>query len=119
MIRRITTVLTRLNTASAAQLQPDAIPAARQEAGYTSWRDRVLTPMTPIQLFLLQLLHGHTACSHLSHLAGLRFSVSAHGQARSNLSLALVGFLFTLLCPSVSPIAFKRCARDIRLRDHS
>src|SRR5918996_3967144 len=59
----------------ATQLQPDAILAACQEAGYTSWRDRVLTPVTTLQLFLLQILHGNTACSHLPHLAGLRFSV--------------------------------------------
>ena len=41
-----------------------------QEAGCTSWRDRVLTPVTTIQLFLLQRLHGHTACSHVPHLSG-------------------------------------------------
>jgi hypothetical protein len=70
MIARLTTVLTRLKTEWAAQLHPDAILAVCQEAGDPSWRDRVLTPVTTIQLFLLQLLHGHTACSHLPHLSG-------------------------------------------------
>src|SRR5215475_14470966 len=98
MIPRITTVLTRLKTEWAAQLQPDAILAACQEAGYTSWRDRVLTPLTTIQLFLLQILHGNTACSHLPHLSGLRFSASAYGQARSKLPLDLLRLLLTHLC---------------------
>ena len=52
MVPRITAVLTRLKTDGATQLQPDAILAACQEAGYTAWRDRVLTPVTTIQLFL-------------------------------------------------------------------
>jgi hypothetical protein len=87
MVPRITAVLTRLKTAWATQLQPDAILAACQEAGYTSWRDRVLTPVTTIQLFLLQILHGNTACSHLPHLSGIRFSASAYCQARARLPL--------------------------------
>jgi Transposase DDE domain len=83
MIPCIAAVLTRFKTDWAAQLQPDAILAVCQEAGYTSWRDRVLTPVTTIQLFLLQVLHGNTACSHLPHLSGLRFSASAYCQARA------------------------------------
>ena len=70
MVPRITAVLTRLKTDWTTQLQPDAILAACQEAGYTSWRDRVLTPVTTIQLFLLQILHGNTACRHVPHLSG-------------------------------------------------
>ena len=100
MIPCITAVLTRLKTEWAAQLQPDAIKATCQEAGYTSWRDRVLTPVTTIQLFLLQILHGNTACSHLPHLSGLRFSASAYCQARSKLPLDLFGLLLTRLCTS-------------------
>jgi hypothetical protein len=70
MIPRITTVLTRLKTDWAAQLEPDVMMAVCREAGYTSWRDRVLTPVTTIQLFLLQILPGHTACSQAPHLSG-------------------------------------------------
>jgi hypothetical protein len=61
--------------------------AAGQGAGYPSWRNRVLTPVTTMQLFLLQMLHGHTACRHLPHLSGLRFSASASCQARVRLPL--------------------------------
>ena len=100
MIPCITAVLTQLKTDWAAQLEPDAILAVCREAGYTSWRDRVLTPVTTIQLFLLQILHGNTACSHLPHLSGLRFSASAYCQARSKLPLDLFGLLLTRLCTS-------------------
>ncbi len=103
MVPRITAVLTRFKTDWAAQLQPDAIKAACQEAGYPSWRDRMRTPVTTIQLFLLQILHGNTACSHLPHLSGLRFSASAYCQARTKLPLDLFGLLLTRLCASVQP----------------
>jgi IS4 transposase len=93
MIPCIAAVLTRFKTDWAAQLQPDAILAVCQEAGYTSWRDRVLTPVTTIQLFLLQILHGNTACSHLPHLSGLRFSASAYCQARAKLPLHFFALL--------------------------
>jgi Transposase DDE domain len=93
MVPRITAVLTRLKTDWATQLQPDAILAACQEAGYTSWRDRMLTPVTTIQLFLLQILHGNTACSHLPHLSGIRFSASAYCQARARLPLRFCDLL--------------------------
>jgi DDE family transposase len=101
MVLNLTAVLARFKTDWAAQLQPEAIKAAGQEAGYTTWRDRLLTPVTTIQLFLLQLLHGNTACSHLPHLSGLRFSASAYCQARTTLPLALFELLLARLCGSV------------------
>jgi Transposase DDE domain len=100
MVLKITAVLARFKTDWTAQLQPDAIKAACQEAGYTTWRDRLLTPVTTIQIFLLQILHGNTACSHLPHLAGLRFSASAYCQARTKLPLDLFELLLARLCGS-------------------
>lgn len=93
MVPSVTTVLQRFKTDWAAQLQPDAIYAACQEVGYTSWRDRLLNPVTTVQLFLLQILHGNTACQHLPHLSGLRFSASAYCQARSKLPLPILAHL--------------------------
>jgi hypothetical protein len=103
MVASVTAALKRLKTEWATQLQPEAIIAACEEAGYTSWRDRVLTPVTTIQLFLLQILHGNTACSHLPHLSGIRFSASAYCQARAKLPLDLFALLLTRLCTSVQP----------------
>jgi hypothetical protein len=76
MVPSITTILQRFTGEWATRLQPDAILAVCGESGYTAWRDRVLTPVTTMQLFLLQILHGNTACSHLPHLSGLRFSAA-------------------------------------------
>jgi hypothetical protein len=70
MVPNITTILQRFTGEWATLLQPDAILTVCRDIGYTAWRDRVLTPVTTVQLFLLQILHGHTACSHLPHLSG-------------------------------------------------
>jgi hypothetical protein len=52
MVASITAVLSRFKAEWATQLQSEAIIGACEEVGYTSWRDRVLTPVTTIQLFL-------------------------------------------------------------------
>jgi len=87
MVPNITAILQRFTGEWAALLPPDAILAACGKAGYTGWRDRVLTPVTTLHLFLLQILHGNTACSHLPHLSGLRFTAAAYCQARAKLPL--------------------------------
>jgi Transposase DDE domain len=93
MVPSIATILQRFTGEWATLLQPDAILALCSEIGYTAWRDRVLTPVTTIQLFLLQILHGNTACRHLPHLSGLRFSAAAYCQARAKLPLHLFDLL--------------------------
>jgi Transposase DDE domain len=93
MAPSITTILQRFTGEWATLLQPDAILAVCSEIGYTAWRDRVLTPVTTVHLFLLQILHGNTACSHLPHLSGLRFSAAAYCQARARLPLHFFNLL--------------------------
>jgi hypothetical protein len=46
MVVSVTAALKRFKMEWATQLQPEAIIAACEAAGYTSWRDRVLTPVT-------------------------------------------------------------------------
>ena len=93
MLAQLTQTLQRLQTDWAAQLQPDAIQAACDAVGYTQWRDRLLHPVVTVQVFLLQILHGNTACRHLPHLSGIRFSASAYCQARMKLPLAVLEHL--------------------------
>jgi hypothetical protein len=83
MVPTMTIILQRFKGEWAVLLQPEAILTVCREIGYTTWRDRVLTPVTTIQLFPLQILHGNTACTHLPHLSGLRFSAAAYCQARA------------------------------------
>ena len=52
MVASVTAVLSRFTTEWATPWQPEALIGACEEAGYTSWRDRVLTPVTTIQLLL-------------------------------------------------------------------
>jgi hypothetical protein len=68
MVPHITAILQRLTGEWATLLQPEAILAACGEVGSTGWRDRLLTPVTTVPLFLLQMLPGHTACRHLPPL---------------------------------------------------
>ena len=93
MVPSVTTVLQRFKTDGAAQLQPEAIHAACEAVGYTAWRDRRLNPVITGPWFLLQILHGHTACRHLPHLAGVYFSASASCQARAKLPIRLLEYL--------------------------
>jgi hypothetical protein len=60
-------------------------------------------PCMTRSVITLQILHGTTACSHLPHLSGLRFSASAYCQARRKLPLDLFALLLTRLCASVQP----------------
>ena len=54
------------------------------------WRDRLLNPLVTLNLFIMQIMHGNTAITHLRHLAPLRFSATAYCKARMRLPLALV-----------------------------
>jgi len=114
MVPNITAILQRLTGEWAARLQPDAILAVCGEVGYTGWRDRVLTPVTTMQLFLWQSLHGNTACNHLPHLSGLRFSAAAYCQARARLPLRF----FALLLERFSSAVQRSAVDDGRWQGH-
>ena len=97
MVPSVTTVLQRFKTDWAAQLQPEAIHAACEAVGYTAWRDRLLNPVITVHWFLLQILHGNTACRHLPHLAGFYCSASAYCQARAKLPIRVLEHLLERL----------------------
>ena len=107
MVPNITTILQRFTGEWAMLLHPAAILTRCREIGYTAWRARVLTPVTTVPLFLLQMLHGNTACRPLPHLSGLRFTAAAYGQARGRLPRRF----FDLLLERVSS-AVQRSALD-------
>jgi hypothetical protein len=76
------------------QFEDDAILAACEQAG-VKWRDRLLTPVYVVKLFLLQILFGNTACEHVPRLAGKAFTGEAYCKARSRLPLAVLQALLT------------------------
>src|SRR4051794_4129166 len=83
---RFATILPRLRQDLAVGLSPRAITDACNAVGHR-WRDGVLNPVTTVYLFLLQVLHGNTACQHVVHFGGRAFSASAYCQARKRLPL--------------------------------
>jgi hypothetical protein len=68
-----------------------------------TWRDRVLDPVTTVHVFLLQILHGNTACSAMSRLAGVAFTATAYCAARSRLPLAVFEVLLRRVCDALFP----------------
>jgi IS4 transposase len=114
MIPNMTPILQCLTGEWAMLLQPEAILTVCRELGYTAWRDRLLTPVTTVHLFLLQVLPGNTACSHLPHLSGLRFTATAYCQARARLPLRF----FDLLLERFSGAVQRSALDDGRWHGH-
>ena len=57
------------------------------------WRERLLTPVRVLRLFLLQILCANTSITHLRQLSGIDFAPASYCQARSRLSLRLLRHL--------------------------
>lgn len=70
--------------------------------GYV-WRTRILDPVTLVHVFLLQILHGNTACTALPRLAGLAFSAAAYCEARKRLPLSVFAVLLRRVCDALLP----------------
>ena len=86
---RIITILGRLKQDLAGELSPVAIEQACKEEKY-SWRKRALDPVTTVYLFILQVLHGNTACSHVIHFSRWNFTDAAYCAARKRLPLGVL-----------------------------
>ena len=54
------------------------------------WRDRLLTPLVTLRLFLLQVLHGNTSIAHLRQLSGLAFAPASYCAARRRLPRGVI-----------------------------
>jgi len=76
------------------ELSPEAIAQAACDAGMT-WNHSLLTPIITVQIFFVQVLHGNTACEHLSHLTGMAFTAAAYCQARMRLKLDTLHLLLS------------------------
>jgi hypothetical protein len=97
MFGNITDALRQIKSDVARALEPALILRVCRELGHT-WRNRELDPVATVQGFLLQVLHGNTACSHVPHLLGKTVSAEAYGMARARLPLGLFGRLLSEVC---------------------
>jgi len=83
-------------------LSPETIAEVCRYLGHR-WRVRVLDPVTSVHVFLLQILHGNTACTALSRLAGVPFTAAAYCYARKRLPLRLFTDLLERICDALFP----------------
>ncbi len=94
-------------------LSPATIHRVCHDLGHV-WRERILDPVTTIHVFLLQILHGNTACTALPHLADLSFTAAAYCGARLRLPLTL----FETLLQRVADALFPEVQDTSRWRGH-
>jgi hypothetical protein len=93
MAHSIVAAIARIKSEVAKWLTPEAIEQTAREVGH-QWRDSLLDPVRTVHLFLLQILHGNTACQHVPRLGNLQCTGAAYCEARSRLP---VGFFQRLL----------------------
>jgi Transposase DDE domain len=67
------------------------------DVGHT-WRQRLLDPANTLALFIIQVLHGNTAISHLRHLSATDCAPSSYSAARARLPLAGLAAVVEQLC---------------------
>ncbi len=68
------------------ELNSDNIASACRDSGMT-WINSMLNPVATVQIFLLQISHGNTSCTHLSHLTRMAFTAAADCTARVRIKL--------------------------------
>jgi hypothetical protein len=102
MALTIPQILQQFKTDVAKALAPETILKICGYLGYVC-RERVLGPVATVHVFLLQILHGNTACTALSRLAGLPFTAGAYCLARKRLPLTLFEDLLQRVCDALYP----------------
>jgi len=100
MFGNIAHALGQIKSDVARALEPGLIVRVCRELGHT-WRNRQLDPVSTVQAFLLQVLHGNTACTHVPHLLGKSVTGEAYGMARARLPLELFERLLGEVCNSL------------------
>jgi hypothetical protein len=88
MVGMVTEARKHIKADLAVLLDAPTILALCREVG-SQWRARLLDPVTTVHLFIVQILHGNTACSHLPPLVAQRLTASAFCQARTRLPLVV------------------------------
>jgi Transposase DDE domain len=89
MSQRIHSALHRLRQDLSPYLDETAVRDLCTRLGHRWRRDALLTPFTILLWFVLQVLHGNTALTHITLKARRAFTESAYCQARARLPLAV------------------------------
>jgi hypothetical protein len=102
MHHRILTALRMLRQDLATRIDEAAVHDACRRVGHT-WRDCLLTPVAILRWFVVQVLNGNTALTHVSLLAGRSFTDAAFCQARARLPLAAYRAVLRGLTEALAP----------------
>ncbi|SIO66599.1 hypothetical protein SAMN05444166_8146 [Singulisphaera sp. GP187] len=81
MHHRIDTIVKQIRQDIALHLAPESILSACRSVGHT-WRRCVLTPPAILHWFVIQVIHGNTALTHISLFGGRSFTATAYCQVR-------------------------------------
>lgn len=82
-------------------INPQTIIDLCRQLGH-EWRDTKLNPVTTICLFIRQILHGNTSCTHVRQFANFAFHASAYCEARQRLPVVLLLKLLQSVARQVS-----------------
>jgi hypothetical protein len=91
-MRSITEIVKQFKQDWTEKLSSSNLAKACRDSGMT-WLDSMLNPVTTIQLFLLQILHGNAACTHVPHLAKMGFTAAGYCKARMRIKLEVFQLL--------------------------
>lgn len=103
MSERIDIARRRLRQDLNADLDETTVRDLCKEHGHRWRRDALLTPFTTILWFILQVLHGNTALTHITLKARRLFTESAYCQARARLPLAVFRGLLQFVIRALVP----------------
>lgn len=121
MASNILAAVRQIKANVAEHLQAAAIEQLCHELKHV-WRERLLGPVVTLHAFLLQVLHGNTACDHVPHLMNASFTGEAYSQARARLPLELFQRLLTLISGCLAEChdeAARWCGHRVWLLDGS
>jgi hypothetical protein len=96
MARSILAAVRQIKAEVAQFLSPALIRGVCSAVGH-DWRERVLDPVTTVHLFVLQIVHGNTACAQVPRLGAVGCSGEAYCQARQRLPLGVLRYLLRAL----------------------
>ena len=100
-MRSITEIVKQFKQDWTEEINRVNIEQACRDSGM-KWTDSILNPVTTIQIFFLQILHGNTAITDLPHLARMTFTAAGYCKARMRIKLQV----FELL--------LKRCGESLQ-----
>jgi hypothetical protein len=103
MHRRIDTTLRRLRQDLTRHLDEDAIHQVCAQVGHV-WRNCLLTPFAIVHWFLVQILHGNTALTHISLQARRQFTDVAYCLARQRLPLVVFQAVLRNVIKALVPV---------------